>query len=437
MKKEHVKSKRNKVRTIILRLMLLIITLLAVIILTSFICYIIVHTSGKEEDIFINQIDSLPQQDIAIVPGTAVYQNSPTLKCRERLDMAITLFEKGLVSQILVSGTTDETDIMSRYLMLKGISATYIQRDANGFSTRETIFRAKEQFGDKTVYFCTQQLYSNRAKFLMKKAELSGRTLCVDTVFYTHAGRNSLREYLANTKAVFDCLIYHGRPRQSTHTAVFSEVPVTTVHADEHHVSPDKANVPADYLVTDKNPEDSYDVIKAVEYAQKYALQANSNYPAFEQNCTNFVSQCLVAGGISMDGDEDIPAKKRLHISRNNKDWFSKSEKGDDGLLHYATSSNFVNTDDFLTYFTETRGYSLSVFENDYNGKLACYNTIASGDVIILYALDGTVAHLGLITGIGDMNAYYCGNTTGRLNYCVFNANPAVYPRLGIIHMSK
>ncbi len=44
----------------------------------------------------------------------------------------------------------------------------------------------------------------------------------------------------------------------------------------------------------------------AVTYAQKYALQANPNYPRDPENdCTNFVSQAMLAGGWTMIGGTD------------------------------------------------------------------------------------------------------------------------------------
>ena len=50
-----------------------------------------------------------------------------------------------------------------------------------------------------------------------------------------------------------------------------------------------------------------YNRVGAVNYAVKYALQPNQEYKYFQFNnenggdCTNFVSQCLLAGGAPMD----------------------------------------------------------------------------------------------------------------------------------------
>ncbi|PWL70098.1 MAG: amidase [Clostridiales bacterium] len=47
-----------------------------------------------------------------------------------------------------------------------------------------------------------------------------------------------------------------------------------------------------------------YDRLLAVQYAHKWAFHRNPNYADFEEmggDCTNFVSQCVLAGGGRMD----------------------------------------------------------------------------------------------------------------------------------------
>ncbi|WAA09965.1 amidase domain-containing protein [Fervidibacillus albus] len=45
-----------------------------------------------------------------------------------------------------------------------------------------------------------------------------------------------------------------------------------------------------------------YDRIKAVQYAERWWNDSNPQYKNFENNCTNFISQCLRAGGAPMWG---------------------------------------------------------------------------------------------------------------------------------------
>ena len=45
----------------------------------------------------------------------------------------------------------------------------------------------------------------------------------------------------------------------------------------------------------------TYDRQKAVEYANKWWDDYNPEYAKFDEDCTNFISQCLLAGGAPMD----------------------------------------------------------------------------------------------------------------------------------------
>ena len=49
-----------------------------------------------------------------------------------------------------------------------------------------------------------------------------------------------------------------------------------------------------------------YNPLAAVKYAERYWNEYNPNYPRFENDCTNFISQCLFAGGAKMYGESRI-----------------------------------------------------------------------------------------------------------------------------------
>lgn len=435
--KKYKKAKITKIQIILLRSCMICFAIILFGGLISMINYRIIQNSYKGEKIYQQNINTLTARNIAVVPGTAVSEDTPNAKCKERLDTAELLYKKKLVTAILVSGTKKETNVMCRYLLSHKIPEKCILRDAAGVSSYETITRAAEKLSGKTIYFCTQELYAARSQFFMNRAKLNGKVVCVDTMFYSHPWKTFLREYFADSKAILNVLIYHGNSKQSTKTVGFAKLPSEMTTNTKYHIQAQSQSVPDDYRVTDSNPKDYYDVEKAVEYARTYALKRNPDYPAFENNCTNFVSQCLAAGGISMTGKETISNTKRLKVSKKSTDWYSVSKQDSKKIKHYGTSSAFINTDDFLKYFQEELGYTLSTFDNTYEGKLKCYQTMASGDVVVLYDSDGSIAHIGLISGMGDMNAYYCANTNDRLDYGVFNINSTMYPRFGILHMSK
>ena len=310
--RKHKKAKKTKIQTILLRSCMICFAIILFGVFVSMINYRIIQNSYKGKKVYQQNINTLTPRDIAVVPGTAVSDDTPNAKCKERLDTAEILYKKKLVTTILVSGTRKETNVMCRYLTSHKIPEKYILRDAAGVSSYETITRAAEKMSGKTIYFCTQELYAARSQFFMNRAKLNGKVVCVDTMFYSHPWKTFLREYFADSKAILNVLIYHGNPKQSTKTVGFAKLPSEVTTNTKYHIQAQNQPVPADYQVADSNPNDHYDVEKAVEYARTYALKRNPDYPAFENNCTNFVSQCLVAGGISMIGKEKPSDTKRL-----------------------------------------------------------------------------------------------------------------------------
>lgn len=409
---------------------------LAFILFVPVICYGIVNLSRSEKPAHIERLQFLDAKDAAIVPGTSGYEGSISSKAEDRLRAAAWLYEAGLVRQIIVSGDENEVKSMTQYLMKKGIPPESLSSDAYGVDTYDTIARVRDKFGDLSYYFCTQELYSSRSGYLMERLGVDGTVVCVDTMYYSSAGKNEIREFFAAMKAVFEPVVLFGKAKTPIEKEDFIVVEKPVINS--HFVYEDEVETPEDCRVVDVNPEDDYDVQKAVAYARTYAFENNPEYGRFEYNCTNFVSQCLVAGGIAMQGEPEISERRRWNISGDMTEWYSNSEKCDsDELTHYSMSETFIKTDAFFQYFTEEQGYEFTIYDNNYSGNLKCYEEMAAGDVLVLYNEDGTVAHLGLISGIGDKNAYYCGNTAGRRDFSVFTINKDSYSRIGILHMSK
>lgn len=71
----------------------------------------------------------------------------------------------------------------------------------------------------------------------------------------------------------------------------------------------------------------SYDIQKAIDYSYKWAKKRNPKYYNFEAvggNCTNFISQCLIAGGCTMNTKKETGW---YYHSKNNRSpsWTSAS----------------------------------------------------------------------------------------------------------------
>ncbi|MBV7509205.1 amidase domain-containing protein [Bacillus sp. sid0103] len=66
----------------------------------------------------------------------------------------------------------------------------------------------------------------------------------------------------------------------------------------------DMYQLPTDLVLEDKDERSSYQYnrLKAVQYAERWWNSYNPAYKKFENDCTNFISQCLHSGGAPMRG---------------------------------------------------------------------------------------------------------------------------------------
>jgi hypothetical protein len=96
-----------------------------------------------------------------------------------------------------------------------------------------------------------------------------------------------------------------------------------------------------------------YDRLSAVEYAKKWALGSNpqyKNYKGMGGDCTNFISQCIHAGGIPFDS-----SKKNSWL---NWFWYNDSERtpswtAAEAFYNYIINNNNENTQNFGVYAKE------------------------------------------------------------------------------------
>ncbi|GAB7387426.1 amidase domain-containing protein [Bacillaceae bacterium] len=69
----------------------------------------------------------------------------------------------------------------------------------------------------------------------------------------------------------------------------------------------------------------AYNRVQAVRYAEAYWNSYNPNFRVFDVDCTNYVSQCLYAGGIPMD-----------FTGRRDKGWWYRGKGGIDDSWSYS-----------------------------------------------------------------------------------------------------
>jgi hypothetical protein len=146
------------------------------------------------------------------------------------------------------------------------------------------------------------------------------------------------------------------------------------------------------------SPCGSYDPWKAITYARTYAVKFNTQWTHFAPNdCTNFASQVLLAGGMNM----------MREFQRGQGSWWG-IKGGDKGDTQRNTES-WRLAKKFTDHLLE---YGLAVHTNKWYG----------GDIVYWNWHDGgsSVDHISIVTGITNGKVYlggHGGNKGADSNY--------------------
>jgi SanA protein len=181
----------------------------------------------KSKPYIYNNISEAPNAtaEVAIIPGAAVLSNndlSPILK--DRVDMAIKLYELKKVSKIIVSGDNstigyNEVNPVRIYLLNKGVPDKDIFLDHAGFNTYSTMYRARDVFKVSSALVVTQSFHLPRSVFLARELGIDAHGVNADAGHILF--KNYIREAFANVKAALD-LILKTKPKY-----LGAEIPIT------------------------------------------------------------------------------------------------------------------------------------------------------------------------------------------------------------------
>ncbi|MCH5265513.1 MAG: YdcF family protein [Lachnospiraceae bacterium] len=151
------------------------------------------------------EVEAVPQVDCIMVLGAGVKDGEPSLVLRDRLDRGIELYQQGISERILMSGDHgrtgyDEVHIMKQYAMEAGVPEECIFMDHAGFSTYESMYRAKEVFEVKSLAIVTQPYHEYRAVFAAQKLGLTAYGTPSKKTVYQGSWMLEVREMLARAK---------------------------------------------------------------------------------------------------------------------------------------------------------------------------------------------------------------------------------------------
>lgn len=160
-----------------------------------------------------------PQAQVAIVLGAKVYDDgTPAPMLTDRLETGIALYKLGKVDKLLLSGDHGQTDYdevntMLDYVLVRGIPDEDVFTDHAGFSTYDTMYRARDVFKVTKAVVVTQGFHLARAVYTARTLGLEATGVAADIQPYANERRFAMRDWLARVKAVIQLHITHPRPR--------------------------------------------------------------------------------------------------------------------------------------------------------------------------------------------------------------------------------
>ncbi len=193
--------KKIFITTLIILICIAVIGLAAVLGVNAY----VKHTGGKNI-LTPSEAAELKDVDCIVVLGCQVKENGePSAMLADRLKRGIALYQQGAVPKIIMSGdhgrkVYDEVNAMKRVAMDAGVPSSDIFMDHAGFSTYESIYRAKEIFKADKLMVVTQEYHLYRALYIAEKLGVEAYGVSSDYRTYWGQFGREAREILARCK---------------------------------------------------------------------------------------------------------------------------------------------------------------------------------------------------------------------------------------------
>ena len=160
------------------------------------------------------QENSMPKADCILVLGAGMKPNGePSLMLRDRLNRAIELYRAGVSDRFLLTGDHgrkgyNEVQGMKDYIMANlDVPEDKIFMDHAGFSTYESMYRARDIFELHNPVVVTQKYHAYRAVYAARKLGLDAYAAPNKRMKYRNIWICKLREVAARDKEVVNLWI--------------------------------------------------------------------------------------------------------------------------------------------------------------------------------------------------------------------------------------
>lgn len=164
------------------------------------------------DDIVDQQTAAAFDADAIVVLGASVRPDgTPSGILQDRLDDGIALYFAGAAPKIIMSGDNgtesyNECWAMKRYAVSQGVPSEDVFCDHAGFSTYETMYRARHVFGAERIVVATQTYHLYRALYDAQGVGMEAIGVPSDYGEYANQSWYDIREVFARTKDFFQVL---------------------------------------------------------------------------------------------------------------------------------------------------------------------------------------------------------------------------------------
>lgn len=172
-----------------------------------------VKSVSKERILTVENAAELEDVDCIIVLGCQVRADGSLshMLC-DRLMCGLEAYHAKAAPKLLMSGDHgrkdyDEVGAMKQYAIDNGVPSEDVFMDHAGFSTYETVYRAKEVFEADKVIIITQEYHLYRALYIAEQLGVEAYGISADLNRYVGQTKRDLREVLARCKDFAKCIV--------------------------------------------------------------------------------------------------------------------------------------------------------------------------------------------------------------------------------------
>ncbi|MCH5190621.1 MAG: YdcF family protein [Oscillospiraceae bacterium] len=185
---------------------LLAVCLLGAVAVTAVNAYVMSYASD-----YILDMDEVGDYgfDCVMVLGAGLWDGEPSPMLKERLNFGLQVYDTGCTDRMLMSGDHgqadyDEVNTMKAYAADHGVPPDNVFMDHAGFSTYESMYRARDVFDVEKMVIVTQSYHLYRAVYDARKLGIDAYGVKAEKLKYSLM--NDVREAAARTKDFIWCI---------------------------------------------------------------------------------------------------------------------------------------------------------------------------------------------------------------------------------------